>query len=283
MSKFKRVVDTEGLGEVANSAFGVQAAATDPYAHLRESAADNQIKMAKQQMGGGREAAAKPHDWETVPEQQNYVERRTLTIEERLAQLNPADFAPNAVRRSDYGIDAGDTAREVTSGLKAYSPEDYMNVMLRGSASIFDPDMAVIADEFEKSQEETSQQAIARANQIRMARKTKHDDWESDKTAEIATIRKPSVLTHRASSVLRTAIENEAAGNFGMMDYDQLEKNEAQRIAMAEAQRETRLALKSKHTKDRSQRHQEWEEGALGGAKTANDIYRFIDLDIDKE
>jgi hypothetical protein len=279
MSKFRRVVETEGLGVVAGTVFGEQTQ-TDPYAHLRESASDNKIKIAKQQMDGTREAAAPARDWEVIPEQQNYEERRELTLDERIAQLNAADMSINAVRRSSYGIDDGDTAREVTTGLKAYSPEVYASIMMRGGASIFDPDMAAIADEFEKSQKTITEQSIADIQQRRMARKSIHDEWEKE---QATLIRKPSVLQHRASSVLRTAVENEAAGNFGMMDQDLIEENEARRVAMAEANRESRLALKSAHVKTRSQVNEDWENNARKSALTMNDVYHSIDLNLDEE
>jgi hypothetical protein len=284
-SKFlRKVSDTEGLPSYIEKTF-VGSSTEDPYAHLRAAYQENQIKIAKQQRGLNRDASLKSEDrdWERIQGASVYQERRAMSIDDRLAQMEAEDFSPHSVRRSGYGVDAGDTVREVTSSLKAFSPEDYMNVMLRGAASIWEPDMYAIAEAFMESQENESQQAIIDAQQRRMARKNRHDDWEREKSQQISSLRKPTVLASRAGTILRTAIENEAAGNFGMIDFDALDEREAQRIAMQNAQREQRLALKGKHLKDRNQRHNEWENNVAVRARTAAEIYNYVNIQTDDE
>ena len=63
----------------------------------------------------------------------------------------------NAIRRAGSTFDDGLNARTTTSGLKAYSADEYMNAMLSRSASIFNPDMIAISEEFLNSQESSSQ------------------------------------------------------------------------------------------------------------------------------
>lgn len=287
MSKFlRKVSETEGLPSYLEETFvGASTQKEDPYAHLRTASQENQIKIAKQQRGLDRDASLEDEDrsWERVQGASLYQERRAMSIDERLEQMEAEDFSPHSIRRAGYGIDAGDTAREVTSGLKAFTPEDYMNVMLRGAATIWEPDMFAVADAFMESQENESQQAVLDAQQRRMARKNRHDSWEQEKSDQIGALRKPTVLSNRAGSILRTAIENEAAGNFGMIDFEALDEQEAQRIAMQNEQREQRLAFKGKHIKDRNQRHNEWEDSASVRARTASEIYNYVNLQVDDE
>lgn len=282
MSKFRRVSDTEGIPSYLEEKFvGASTQNEDPYAHLRAASQENQVRIAKQQLGTHhKDEPEVDRSWEAIQSASIYQERRAMSVDERLSALEAEDFSPHSVRRAGYGIDAGDTAREVTSGLKAFSAEDYMNVMLRGGSSIWEPDMYQVAESFMASQSSDSEQAIADAQQRRMARKNRHDAWENEKNEEIGSLRKPTVLSGRAGSILRTAIEHEAAGNFGMMDFDELDAREANRIAMQNEQREQRLAFKGKHIKDRNQRHNEWENGAEVRARTANDIYNYVDLNL---
>jgi hypothetical protein len=282
MSKFRRVSDTEGIPSYLEDKFvGASAQNEDPYAHLRSASQENQVRIAKQQLGNHhKEEPAAERSWEAIKSASIYKDRREMDLDERLAALEAEDFSPYSVKRAGYGIDASDSTREVTSGLKAFSAEDYMNVMLRGGSSIWEPDMYKVAESFMESQEQNSEQAIADASQRRMARKNQHDNWEQEKSAEISSLRKPTVLSGRAGSIVRTAIEQEAAGNFGMMDFDELDAREANRIAMQNEQREQRLAFKGKHMKDRNQRHTEWENDAESRARTANDIYNHVALNF---
>ena len=65
-----------------------------------------------------------------------------------------------SIKRSGSFYDDGESARTTTSGLKAFSSEEYMDCMFRGSATIFNPDMVSISREFLNSQETTTEQAI---------------------------------------------------------------------------------------------------------------------------
>jgi hypothetical protein len=149
-----------------------------------------------------------------------------------------------------------------------------MNAMLSKSASIFNPDMIALSEEFLNSQESTSQQAMVNHAQRREAQATKHASWEE---RQLNQIRKTSIVTNRAHSVLRTANEGQHSSQFGMVDTDALDNRETQRVAMHEKSREQRLGLKKSHTEDLENR-------AVNRAQTIHDIYNnvSINLDIDK-
>lgn len=279
MSKFRRVSETENIPAYIEQKFvGASVEAEDPYAHLREASQENQARIARQQFGMGREAK-KDREFQ-IEGPSIYENRREMSIDERIAALKAEDFSPHAIRRSDYGTDDGDTAREVTASLKAFSPEDYMNVMLRGASSIWNPDMFEVAEAFMESHDTISEQAIADAQQRREARKTQHTAWENEQMEQVASLRESRVCASRANGILRTAIENEAAGNFGLMDVNEVDENEARRIAMLEAAQAERLKFKASHRMDRNQRHASWEQGVDTRAKTFDDIYTKVNLGL---
>jgi hypothetical protein len=134
--------------------------------------------------------------------------------------------------------------------------------------------MIALSEEFLNSQESTSQQAMVNQAQRREAQASKHASWEE---RQLNQIRKSSVVTNRAHSVLRTANEGQYSSQFGMIDADSLDNRESQRVAMQEKSREQRLGLKKSHTEDLENR-------AVNRAQTIHDIYNnvSINLDIDK-
>lgn len=278
MSKFRRVSETKDIPQFIESKFVRSAAEMqdDPYAELRARAEENQAKIAKAQRGLSREAAPKDRSWERIEGASIYEDRRDMTLEERLAALRIEDTSRAAVRRASYQVDEGDNARNLAS-LKAFSPDEYMSAMMNRSASIFEPDMYEIADAFAESQEASSQQALADAQQRREARANRHKAWEDEHTS---ALRKPHIASARAHSILRTANEREATGQFGLLDLDALDQREATRLAMQEKQRAERLAIK-RDAPSEADRRSEWEQSANARAKTLGDIYGSLNLDLD--
>jgi hypothetical protein len=84
-------------------------------------------------------------------------------------------------------------------------------------------------------------------------------------------------VSSRAHSVLRTSNETENSSQWGMVDPDQLDKREFQKVAMQEKSRQNRMGVKKSHTEDIENR-------AVNKAQTIHDIYNNINinLDIDK-
>jgi hypothetical protein len=195
-----------------------------------------------------------------------YQDLRTDTIEDRILSQ---EFG--AIKRADYGTDSGLNARTTTSNLKAYSADEYMSAMLSRSASIFNPDMIAISEEFLNSQSSSSEQSVVELQRRREAKASKHQSWEEK---QINNLRKSQVVNNRAHNILRTSNDLEHTSQFGMVDPEVLDAREAQRVAMQNKNRESRLAIK-KNIAD------EFETKAQNRAQTVADIYRNIDLDFD--
>ena len=198
--------------------------------------------------------------------QYQYDDLRPQSFEERLANLEPG-----SIRRSDYATDNGNNVRTTTSGLKAFSSEDYMNAMLSRSASIFNPDMIAITEEFLNSQAETSNQAVADLAQKREAKASRHNTWEEK---QLNTIRKSNVVNSRAHSILRTSNDTESNSQFGMIDPNLLDARENMRFANQEKNRMDRLAIKKNNEENMNYNSQQ-------RAKTVSEIYSSIDLKFD--
>ena len=268
MSKFRRVQDTENIPNfITNKFVGASVEIEeDPYAELKKNSTENRIKISKQQIGMTKEASSVNKPWEKISGASVYEDLRPQSYEERLSNL---DFG--SIRRSDYAYDNGDNTRTTTSGLKAFSDEDYMNAMLSRSASIFNPDMIALSEEFLNSQETTSSQAILEQSAKREAHASRHKAWEEK---NLSSIRQSKVVTSRANSILRTSSESEHTSQFGMIDPSQLDSRESLRLANQEKNREQRLAIKKKSQENMLNNSQQ-------RAKTISDIYNSINLDFE--
>lgn len=268
MSRFRKVSETENIPSFLEKKFiGAQVEIDeDPYAELRRNSAENKQKISKQNIGFTKEANSINKSWETIQGPSVYQDLRTETIEDRLLSQ---DFG--AIRRAGTQYDQGENARTTTSGLRAFSADDYMNAMLSRSASIFNPDMIAISEEFLNSQAATSQQAVVDQQQQREAKASRHKNWEE---SQMNTLRQASVVSSRAHSILRTSSENEFNSTFGMIDPSALDNRETQRIANQEKIRNERLAIKKNIQEDMNTRSQ-------NRAKTFNEIYNSIDINFD--
>lgn len=266
MSKFRKVSDIENIPQfIQNKFVGASVEIDeDPYAELKNNSTANKIKISKQQIGMQKEAMSIQKSWEKISGASTYDDLRPKSFEERLANLD------GGIKRADYGYE-DDSVRTSTSGLKAFSNEDYMNAMLSRSASIFNPDMIEISKEFLNSQESTSSQAMVNESQRREAKASRHQAWEEKK---VNSLRQSNVVNSRAHSILRTSSESEFNSTFGMIDPNQLDQREQMRLANQEKNREQRLAIKKNIEENLFENSQQ-------KAKTLSDIYNSINLDIE--
>ena len=186
-------------------------------------------------------------------------------MEERLANL---EFG--SIKRSDYGIEEN-SVRTTTSNLQAFSQDDYLDAMLRKSASIFNPDMIQITEEFMNSQQTTSEQSRFEQQQKREAKASRHSQWENKK---MNSIREDKVVSTRAHSILRTSADVSNNSQFGMIDTSVLDEREQIRIANQEAIRNKKSAVKA-------HKQEAMSENSKLSAQTARDIYNFVSLDFD--
>ena len=267
MSRFKKVSEIENIPSFLEKKFvGAQVEVEeDPYAELRMNSAENRMKISKQNIGFTKEANSFSKSWEKISGPSLYNDLRQETVEDRLLAQ---DFS--AIKRSGSFYDDGESARTTTSGLKAYSSEEYMDCMLRGSSNIFNPDMISISKEFLNSQESTTEQAVVEQQRLREAKASRHQSWEEK---NISRIKKANVVNSRAHSILRTSSDNEFNSTFGMIDPESLDQRESMRIANQERVRNERLSIQ-KNFQD------QMIEKSKNRAQTVSDIYNNIDLDL---
>ena len=268
MSRFKKVNETENIPSFIEKRFvGSQVNIDeDPYAELKANSAENQFKISKETIGLKKEASIFEKSWEKISGASMYQDYRGESIADRILSQELG-----AIKRADYGTDEGTNARTTTSGLKAFSADEYMDCMLRGSANIFNPDMIAISEEFLNSQSSNSEQSLVETQRRREAKASRHQSWEEK---QINNLRKSQIVNNRAHNILRTSNDLEHTSQFGMVDPEVLDAREAQRVAMQNKNRESRLAIK-KNIAD------EFETKAQNRAQTVADIYRNIDLDFD--
>jgi hypothetical protein len=267
MSRFKKVSEIENIPSFLEKKFvGAQVEVEeDPYAELRMNSAENRMKISKQNIGFTKEANSFSKSWEKISGPSLYNDLRQETVEDRLLAQ---DFS--AIKRSGSFYDDGESARTTTSGLKAYSSEEYMDCMLRGSSNIFNPDMISISKEFLNSQESTTEQAVVEQQRLREAKASRHQSWEEK---NINRIKKANVVNSRAHSILRTSSDNEFNSTFGMIDPESLDQRESMRIANQDRVRNERLSIQ-KNFQD------QMIEKSKNRAQTVSDIYNNIDLDL---
>ena len=267
MSRFKKVSEIENIPSFLEKKFvGAQVEVEeDPYAELRMNSAENRMKISKQNIGFTKEANSFSKSWEKISGPSLYNDLRQETVEDRLLAQ---DFS--AIKRSGSFYDDGESARTTTSGLKAYSSEEYMDCMLRGSSNIFNPDMISISKEFLNSQESTTEQAVVEQQRLREATASRHQSWEEK---NISRIKKANVVNSRAHSILRTSSDNEFNSTFGMIDPESLDQRESMRIANQDRVRNERLSIQ-KNFQD------QMIEKSKNRAQTVSDIYNNIDLDL---
>jgi hypothetical protein len=268
MSRFKKVNETENIPSFIEKRFvGSQVNIDeDPYAELRKNSADNQFKISKETIGLKKEASNFEKSWEKISGASMYQDYRGESIADRILSQELS-----AIKRADYGTDEGTNARTTTSGLKAYSADEYMDCMLRGSATIFSPDMIAISEEFLNSQSSNSEQSVVEIQKRREAQASRHQSWEEK---QMNNLRKSQVVNNRAHNILRTSNDLEHTSHFGMIDPEALDAREAQRVAMQNKSRESRLAIKKNIADD-------FETKSQNRAQTVSDIYKNIDLDFD--
>jgi hypothetical protein len=268
MSRFRKVNETENIPSFIEKRFvGSQVnIEDDPYAELRNNSAENQFKISKETIGLKKEASNFEKSWEKISGASMYQDHRTESIADRILSQELG-----AIKRADYGTDEGLNARTTTSGLKAFSADDYMNAMLSKSASIFNPDMIAISEEFLTSQTQSSEQSVVEMQRRREAKASRHQSWEEK---QINNLRKSQVVNSRAHNILRTSNDLEHTSQFGMVDPEALDAREAQRVASQNTAREARLAIK-KNIKE------EFETKAQNRAQTISDIYSSIDINFD--
>jgi hypothetical protein len=231
MGNFRRVSDTTNLPNFIEKKFvGAQTEIEeDPYAELRNNSADNRVKISKQTMGITKTASIK--SWEKIEQSSTLNHFSEDTLENRLLSGN-------------YGNENTKTA----SNLQAFSPDDYMSVLMKSPQEIFNPQMFGIQEDFLVSQEKESHQAIVNNQHRREAKASRHSSWEQN---ALDSLRQSKVVNSRAHSILRVSSDVESkSSQFGVLDPNELDARENMRAANQNRAREQKLAIKKKQHED---------------------------------
>lgn len=257
MSNFRRVSDTTNLPNFIEKKFiGAQVEIEeDPYAEIKKNSAENRVKISKQQIGITK-SASNSKSWEKVEQALTFNQFAEETLEDRLASGN---------------FNKADNTR-TASNLQAFSPDDYMNVLMNHSSEIFNPEMFGISQEFMNSQDRESQQAIVDSAHRREAKASRHSAWERE---AMDSLRKSQVVNSRAHSILRVSSDVESrSSQFGVLDPSELDARENMRVANQNKAREQKLAIKKMQQEDLINK-------SLNHSKTLADIYNSFNLDED--
>jgi hypothetical protein len=276
MSKFRRVSDSEKIPQYLSKAFDKNHV-EDPYANLKQSSAERRQIIAKNKADYKMSSVDEPQEWERVTKQET-AQNFEFPRNERELLANTLGASNRIVRKAEYATDEPLTAREVDGLLKPFTDEAYMNVLLKGSASIWEPDMETIKDAFDESQNENSR--VANSEAVELMRKKKHEDWEEE---HLSQIRGSKYSTARANSILRTAMEMPSDNlPLGMIDLNDLDAAERQRLQMRENRRNAKAKIQAAG-RSREETHSYWEDDLNLEATTMQDYYanNGLDLQID--
>ena len=251
MSKFRRVSEKENIPDYMEKAIDGNFQG-DPYAHLKKSASERRQIIAKKASDYKMSPVDEPKDWEKVLKQENYQDFQFPRNEQEL-RANTLGSSQKIVRKAEYIYDEPLTARDLESQLKPFTPEQYMNVMLRG-ASIWNPDMEEVKDAFQRSQDDAL--IVSNGETAEMMRKSRHEDWEGEIMGEIQQSR---YSASRANPILRTASETPSNNKYESINWEQLDARERQKVQMRENRRQSSMAIK-RHNSGREAVHQAWED-----------------------
>ena len=277
MSHFRRVQDTLGTADYLSKALDGDYQ-EDKYAHLRNTSVERKQAIA-QKKGEFRGAAKKePQAWEretkaTVYKDMYFPTDESQYLDEDRYEDTAYSSDPRSIRRSGNATDQPLSARALETQLKAFSKEDYMQVMLRG-ASIFNPDMEEIKEAFKESQNDPSlQDNIKEAAEIR--RSYANSEWESEKRKEY------NKAGARGNKILRTSADGVAAGDFSTIAWSSLDdEREETKLRMRENKRMASAAIKRKG-QSREEQHRMWEKSVNPMAQTFDDYYGDgLDMDV---
>lgn len=267
MSRFRRVSE-QTTPDYVNKMFDNDYQG-DPYARLKETSADRRMKIAQNSKNYKMSQKDTPHDWERETEQEAYQDfefpKNDQDLEERFLGANN-----RVVRRADNAIDAPYSARDTENLLPLFTPEQYMNAMLRG-ASIFDPNMEDIAQAFNESQ---AADGLTRNETRELAKQSSREGWEK---AAMNDIGRSKYSTSRANPFVRTSQEYTGESSFGLVDITSLDERDQQRLKMRANRRSESAEIK--RSGQRIARHKDWEDSISPNAGTMQDYYAAYGID----
>ena len=260
MARFKRISD-EIPQSIDQALFKVASPINDEVTARREA-------MAREMAGYNSEKAKKVQDkaWERISSASVLSENKFFVEDESLSNLRPEDISNSGIRRAGYDTD------NIAKSMRP-NPMDMFNdpitAALRGASIWSDhEEIGDILQEMAENDNEKFDRLSAREKQsARVA------NWESEKIEEMGGLKNKAYATNRGHQIIKAHHETGVAGRNNIHDYSFIDEREQQRLAMAESNRNRRLAIKDHSIKSKEELHNQWMEGAK--AKAVN---KFQDM-----
>jgi|AACY02.15.fsa_nt_gi hypothetical protein len=259
MSRFKRISDEipQSIDQALFKTAGLKSSEVDA---RREA-------MAREMAGYNTESAKKVQDkaWERITTASVLSENKFQVDDEKLTNLRPEDLSLSGIRRAGYDAD------NISLSMRPNPTEmfnDPITVAMRGASLWNDLDevgeiLMEMADNDNKNFDKVSSRE---KQQNRIA------EWENEKLEEMGSLRNKAFATNRGHQIVKAHHETGVAGKNNIHDYSFLSEREEQRKAMAEANRNRKLAIKDHSIKSREEMHDQWQSSINNNAAKFQNI-----------
>jgi hypothetical protein len=263
MSRFKRISD-----EIPQS---IDQALFKTASNASAEVDARRLAMAREMAGFNTESAKKVQEnaWERITTASVLSENKFSVDDDNLSNLRPEDVSLSGIRRAGYDSD------NVAMSMRP-NPTDMFNdpitAALRGASLWGDLDEVsdILMEMAEKDNDNFDRVSSREKQQARVA------EWEQEKLEEMGSLRNKAFATNRGHQIIKAHHETGVAGKNNIHDYSFLNEREEQRKAVAEANRNRKLAIKDHGIKTREEKHSEWETN-----RTANNVSKFQDVKKD--
>jgi len=258
MSRFKRISDE--IPQSIDQALFKTASQKLPEVDSRRQA------MAREMAGYNTETAKKAQDkaWERITTASLLSENKFHVDDEKLSNLRPEDVSTSGIRRAGYDFD------NVSMSMRPNPTEmfnDPITAALRGGSFWNDLDEVsdILMEMAENDNSNFDRTSSREKQQARVA------DWEKEKLEEFG-LRNKAYASNRGHQIIKAHHETGVAGKNDIHDYSFLNEKEEQRRAVAEANRNRKLAIKDHSIKSREEKHSDWENTRTNNAAKFQDI-----------
>lgn len=260
MGRFKRISDE--IPQSIDQALFRAASQTSNEVDSRREA------MAREMAGYNTESAKKVQEkaWERISTASILSEQKFFTEDESLSNLRPEDVSLSGIRRAGYDTD------NVSTSMRPAPSEmfnDPITAALRGASIWGDLDEVndILMEMAENDNQNFDKTSAREKQQSRIA------NWEQEKLEEMGGLRSKAYATNRGHQIIKAHHETGVAGKNNIHDYSFLNETEEQRKALAEANRNRKLAIKDHSWKSREEKHEEWQN-----TRVANNVSKFQDV-----
>jgi hypothetical protein len=263
MGRFKRISD-EIPQSIDQALFKTASQSSNEVDARREA-------MAREMAGFNTERAKKVQDkaWERITTASVLSEQKFFVEDEKLSNLRPEDVSMSGIRRAGYDTD------DIASAMRP-APSDMFNdpitAALRGASLWNDMDEVsdILMEMAEKDNDNFDKLSAREKQQARVA------NWEQEKLDEMGSLRNKAYATNRGHQIIKAHHETGVAGRNEIHDYSFLNEREEQRKAMAEANRNRKMAIKEQGVKTREEKHEEWQN-----SRVASNVSKFQNVKSD--